>query len=63
MIRYLLGGAVAAFMVVLAIGGLTGRVRAKGCCSTGEPWVDRVVPAPSGNVGAMPPIEPGTRAG
>ena len=36
MIRYLVATPLVIFMVVLAIGALTGRVRARSCCSPPE---------------------------
>ena len=32
----ILGGVVVAFMLMLAVGALTGRVRAQSCCGAGE---------------------------
>ena len=37
MIRFVLGGIVIAFLLVMVIGGLTGRVRAQSCCGVGTP--------------------------
>jgi hypothetical protein len=36
-IAYLLGGAAAAFLVLLAVAGTTGRARPANCCSTADP--------------------------
>jgi hypothetical protein len=47
--RFLLGGIVVAFMLALAVGALTGRVKARNCCSasarTGPSADDRSTPA------------------
>lgn len=40
MIEYLIGGVVMVFLVALIVGGLTGRVRARGCCSVADPSQD-----------------------
>ena len=41
MLRYLIGGAVIAFVVLLIYGGLTGRMRMrKGCCCPTDPDKD-----------------------
>lgn len=40
-IEWLLGGAVIVFMVLLAIGAITGRVKARSCCSAVDPEHDR----------------------
>lgn len=40
MIRYLIGLPVLAFAVALAIGAVTGRLRAKSCCSVADPNLD-----------------------
>lgn len=40
MIEYLIGGVVIAFLVALIVGGLTGRVRVRGCCSIADPSQD-----------------------
>jgi hypothetical protein len=37
---YVLGGAVLVFLVVLAYGGLTGRVRMTSCCAVADPRRD-----------------------
>jgi hypothetical protein len=39
-VPYLIGGLALAFLVVLTIGGLTGRVRVQGCCSVADPSRD-----------------------
>jgi hypothetical protein len=39
-IRYLLGSAVVIFLVLVVVGGLTGRVRAQNCCSIADPDKD-----------------------
>ena len=49
MLRYLIGGAVAAFIVLLAVGGVTGRVRASTCCSTVDPDLDARLRDPDAN--------------
>jgi hypothetical protein len=38
--RYLIGGLVVVFMIVMLVGGLTGRFKAKSCCVTSEPAKD-----------------------
>gem|GEM_PF-6174509 len=38
--RYLLGGLVIAFIFIMLIGGLTGRFRARSCCSVADPASD-----------------------
>ena len=40
MIAYYLGGAAAAFLVFLVVGGITGRVRTTSCCSIADPTRD-----------------------
>ncbi len=40
MIPNILGGVVAVFFVVIIVGGLTGRVRLKGCCGIADPSED-----------------------
>ena len=40
MIAYLLGGAAAAFLVLLVVGGITGRVRITSCCAIADPTRD-----------------------
>lgn len=40
MIAYLLGGAAAAFLVLLVVGGITGRVRITNCCNIADPTRD-----------------------
>ncbi len=40
MIEYVFGGVVIVFLLVLIVGGLTGRVRARGCCSIADPSQD-----------------------
>lgn len=40
MIRYMLGGLVVLYIVVMAVGALTGRVRARSCCPA-DPARDR----------------------
>ena len=49
MLRYLIGGAVVVFIVLLAVGGVTGRVRASNCCSTVDPEVDARLRDPEAN--------------
>lgn len=45
MIRFMLGGIVITFLLVMVIGGLTGRVKARSCCSLGPPdWDVRMGP-------------------
>jgi hypothetical protein len=39
-IEYLIGGVVMVFLVALIVGGLTGRVRARGRCSVADPSQD-----------------------
>jgi hypothetical protein len=43
MVEYLLGGLIVVFMVLLAIGALTGRVKARSCCSIPDPSRDRMM--------------------
>ena len=38
--RWLVGGAVAVPMLLLAVGALTGRVRARSCCTVADPRRD-----------------------
>ena len=38
--RYLLGGLVIAFILIMLIGGLTGRFRARSCCNVADPARD-----------------------
>jgi hypothetical protein len=38
--RYLIGGLVVVFMIVMLVGGLTGRFKAKSCCVIPEPAKD-----------------------
>ena len=56
MIPYLLGGAAAAFLVLLVVGGITGRVRTTDCCSIADPTRDARMQdldqhAPGGHLG------------
>lgn len=37
MVQYLIGGVVIAFLALLVVGALTGRVQAKSCCSIADP--------------------------
>jgi hypothetical protein len=37
MIRYLIGGVVILFLVLLLLGALTGRVKAQSCCAVADP--------------------------
>ena len=41
MVQFLLGGIIVVFMVMLAVGALTGRVKARSCCSIADPNQDR----------------------
>lgn len=41
MIQGLLGGLVVIFMLLLAVGAITGRVKARSCCNAGDPEHDR----------------------
>ena len=52
MTRYLVATPVVIFMVLLAVGALTGRVRARTCCSPADPAADlRMRPLePDGNL-------------
>ncbi|MEI7779490.1 MAG: hypothetical protein WCJ42_08670 [Actinomycetes bacterium] len=38
---YVIGGAAAIFLLALAVGGLTGRVRLNSCCSIADPRRDK----------------------
>ncbi|HUW79091.1 MAG TPA: hypothetical protein VMV52_10130 [Candidatus Nanopelagicaceae bacterium] len=38
--RYVTGGLVVLFMIVMLVGGLTGRIKAKSCCATPDPAQD-----------------------
>ncbi len=38
--RWVFGGLVLAFVVALAVGAITGRVRARSCCTPGDPGDD-----------------------
>ena len=38
--RYFLGGLVIAFIIIMLVGGLTGRARAKSCCVVADPAKD-----------------------
>lgn len=50
MIKYLIGGAVVVFLVLLVYGGLTGRVRAQGgCCCPPDPDHDLRMRIPDGS--------------
>jgi hypothetical protein len=40
MARYLVATPVVIFLVLLAVGALTGRVRARSCCSPADPAAD-----------------------
>jgi hypothetical protein len=40
MIEYVIGGAVIAFLVVLVVGAVTGRVKSRSCCSIADPRQD-----------------------
>jgi len=53
---YLLGGFAATFLVLLVVGGITGRVRATNCCSIADPTRDARMQdldqhAPGGHLG------------
>ena len=41
MVQFLLGGIIVVFMVLLALGAITGRVKARSCCSIADPNQDR----------------------
>ena len=41
MIEYLLGGLIVVFLVLLVVGGLTGRVKMRSCCAIADPNQDR----------------------
>jgi len=45
---YVLGGIVVLYMVAMAVGALTGRVRIRSCCGVGDPWRDPSSAAASG---------------
>ncbi len=54
MIRFMLGGIVIAFILVMVIGGLTGRVKAQNCCSVSPPEQDaRMGPGDVDNDGVV----------
>lgn len=38
--HYVVGGLVAAFVIVLAVGAITGRVKARSCCAVADPARD-----------------------
>ena len=40
MIEYVIGGVVIAFLVVLVVGAVTGRVKSRSCCSVADPRQD-----------------------
>lgn len=40
MLEYLIGGIVIAFLVLLILGALTGRVKSRSCCSVADPRQD-----------------------
>ncbi len=40
MFEYLIGGLVIAFLVVLVLGAVTGRVKSRSCCSIADPRQD-----------------------
>ena len=39
--RYIFGGAVVVFVVMMAVGAVTGRVKARSCCAPADPALDR----------------------
>ena len=40
MFQYLIGGVVIAFLVLLLLGAITGRVKSRSCCSISDPRQD-----------------------
>jgi hypothetical protein len=40
MLEYVIGGVVIAFLVVLVVGAVTGRVKSRSCCSIPDPRQD-----------------------
>lgn len=40
MFQYLIGGVVIAFLVLLVVGAVTGRVKSRSCCSVADPRQD-----------------------
>jgi hypothetical protein len=40
MFQYLIGGLVIAFLVVLVVGAVTGRIKSRSCCSVADPRQD-----------------------
>ncbi len=40
MVEYVIGGVVIAFLVLLVIGAVTGRVKSRSCCSIADPRQD-----------------------
>ena len=40
MIEYVIGGLIIAFLALLAVGAITGRVRAQSCCAVADPEQD-----------------------
>lgn len=40
MVQYVIGGVVIAFLVLLVLGAVTGRVRSRSCCTISDPRQD-----------------------
>ncbi len=63
MLQYLIGGVVVVFLVLLVVGGLTGRVKLRNCCSIANPDHDLRMRSTGPDSNANPPASQGTGSG